>query len=378
MHTIILTDLPARECRSETFRDGMFRVLSRSGLHPTECALLAGLPPPAAGHILVTGNRSGAMGLVLAAENPASEVVQHVFDLHHARMLQRALAANDGGRIRVACEPFLPSLSGVRLALLQATARDTPAELVLAQLEELRVGLPEGALCLTAYDGKPDWLRKQMKAIFGAVTATPATDGVTLFRARAPGAQQPFDRRDFSAAFAASLPGDAPLQFVTQPGVFAHRRADEGGLALAEVAARGLAPGARMLDMGCGCGLVGLLLARHAAAADVLCVDSHARAIYCTERNAAATGLAGVRTLLSDEPELKPEFTLAAGNPPYYSDYRIADLFIRTAHQALVPGGEAFIVAKSHRWHEERMRGLFGNVEIIKRRGYGVVRSVRI
>ncbi|MEI6211319.1 MAG: methyltransferase [bacterium] len=382
MQTIALSDLPAKQCCREDFRGGAFRVHSRSGLHPTERVLLENLPPALAGDVLVTGNRSGVLGLVLSTVYPDAHVVQHVVDIHHAKALQRTLAAHDDARIRVECSACLPEMSSTRLAVMQATSRDTPAELILDQLEDLRVNLPDSASCLVAYDGKPDWLRKQMKQIFGQVAAIPATDGVTLFRVhpRAPagtGAPRPFVRRDFSATFAASLPGDPPLQLTTLPGVFAHRRADEGGLALAEVAARALEPGARVLDLGCGCGLVGLLLARHGAVESVLCADSHARAIACTERNAAANALTGVRTLLTDNPALDAQFTVFVGNPPYYSDHQIAAIFIRAAYQSLVPGGSAFLVAKSYRWHEAFLRELFGNAEVTLRRGYGVVRSVR-
>ena len=375
MQIITLSDLPPKDCHRQTFRGGAIRVHSRSGLHPTERVLLEHLPTQVAGDILIAGNRSGVQGLMLAAENPASNVVQHVFDIHHAKTLHRTMDANDGARIRIECSAFLPEMSSTQLAVLQATSRDTPAELILDQLEDLRTHLPDGATCLVAYDGKPDWLRKQMKQIFGQVTATPIEDDVTLFKSKK--SPTPYERRDFSSTFAASLPGGPSLQLTTLPGVFAHRRADEGGLALAEVVSRAIAPGARVFDMGCGCGLVGLLLAQHAPVETLFCADSHARAIHCTERNAQTNAIANVRTLLTDAPALEAQFTQFVGNPPYFSDYKIAELFIRAAHQALVPGGTAWIVAKNPRWHEECMRELFGNTEVIQRRGYGVVKSIR-
>ena len=383
MQIITLTDLPAKQCSREEFRDGTVRVHSRSGLHLTESVLLENLPRGVAGDILVSGNRTGVLGLVLAAENPGVAVTQHVLDIHHANTLQRTFAANEGASIQVACTAFLPELPNTRLALLQATSRDTPAELTLDQLEDLHARLPEKATCLIAYDGKPDWLRKQLKQIFGNVRATPAAKDVTLFQAiksgatGGPGAPHVGTRRVFSATFSASLPGDPPLHLTTLPGVFAHRRADEGGLALAEVASRDLQPGARIIDMGCGCGLVGLLLARHATVETLLCADSHARAIHCTEQNAQANALQGVRTLLTDELLPEEKFSMFVGNPPYYSDYKIAEVFIEAAYLSLAPGGLAFIVAKSHRWHEQFMQQVFGNAEVIKRRGYGVVKSVR-
>lgn len=389
MQTINLTDLPPKQCHRDSFRDGAICVLSRSGLHPTERALIRALPSRATGHALVVGNRTGALGLILAADNPDGTIVQHVFDVHHARAIERTLATTPCPRVTVVCTPSMPAEPAPALAVVQITSRDTPQELVLDQLEDLQAVVPAGTTCLVAYDGKPDWLRKQMKTIFGRVSASPEAEGVTLYRA----IKQPApttgattctghlptaaDRRNFAATFPASLPGDTPIHLTTRPGVFAHRRPDEGGLALAEVAARELQPGARVLDMGCGCGLAALLLAQHAPLADVLAVDSHARAVACTEENARANGLTHVRTLLSDAGVSETGFTVFVGNPPYYSDFQIAELFVRTAHAALAPGGIAYVVAKNHRWHEAFMQELFGNAACIPRRGYGVIKSVR-
>ena len=350
--------------------------LSRADLHPTELALFAALPPACAGRVIITGNRTGALGLFLARRDPAVTVIQHACDLYHARALQRALALNPCDRISVACTSYLPEGPPATLGLLQATAHDTPAELVLDLAEDLHARLAVGAACLFAYDGRPEWLRKQVGALFGRVHIC-AADGSDVTLLQAVKQVAPVRRRDFSASFDASLPGDPPLRFTTLPGVFAHRRADAGGLALAEVAAREMEAGARILDLGCGCGLAGLLLAAHAPAADVLGVDAHTRAILCTTRNAAANGLANVRTALSDEGTAERGFTLCVANPPYYSSHRIAELFIRTAYAALAPGGKCYVVAKNPHWIEAFMREMFGAAEIIPRRGYGVVRAVR-
>lgn len=376
MNTFSLTDLPPRASHRETFRKGAFSVLSRSGLHPTERLLIEALPTvPVSGAMLVMGNRTGALGLILAAEHPGVPVAQHVLDMHHARALQRTCAANPCPAVSVVCTPTLPESPAPTFAVLQLTARDMPAELVLDQIEDLHDRLAHGGTCLIAYDGKADWLRKQLTLVFGSIKAMPAREGVTVFHGvkRRP---QP-DRRVFAATFPASLPGDPPLTLTTQPGVFAHRRPDEGGLALAEVAARDLQPGARVLDLGCGCGLVGILLARHAAVTDVLAVDANARAVQCTARNATANGITNLRTLLTDAGTDETGFALFVGNPPYFSDFKIAELFIRNAHVALVPGGLAFVVAKSHRQVGELMTSVFGNVEVLARRGYGVLKSVR-
>jgi 16S rRNA (guanine1207-N2)-methyltransferase len=380
--TITLTDLPRRECTQEEFRNGAFAVLSRSGLHPTESALLAALPPKISGHALVIGNRTGVTGLILATENPALTVTQHVLDAHHAHTLTRTLTVHNATNVPVVCTPFLPENPAPTFAVIQATSHDSPAEVLLDQLEDLWAKMAENATCLVAYDGQPDWLRKQMKKLFGAVSAIPAAKDVTLFRAvkktfADSGATHESKRRDFSATFNASLPGDPAVTLMTLPGVFSHRRPDDGGTALAEVVARDLQPNDRLLDMGCGSGMVGILLARHAPLADVLAVDANTRAIHCTERNARAAGLTNLRAVLTDTGVTETGFTVFVGNPPYYSEYKIAELFVRTAHAALAPNGRAYLVAKNHRWLTEFMQELFGNTELIMRRGYGIVKSVR-
>lgn len=96
--------------------------------------------------------------------------------------------------------------------------------------------------------------------------------------------------RDFSARWKASVPGIEPLEFTSVPGCFCHRRLDEGGLALAEVASRELKESngeKRLLDMGCGCGLVGYLIAKAAKDISLVMVDSHSRAVEAANINSA-------------------------------------------------------------------------------------------
>ncbi|MDD4102753.1 MAG: methyltransferase, partial [Kiritimatiellae bacterium] len=158
---------------------------------------------------------------------------------------------------------------------------------------------------------------------------------------------------------------------------FCHRRPDAGGLALAEIGALEMRPGLRVLDIGCGCGLVGCLLAVSQPDARVTFLDSHARALAATSRNIAALGLQKTEMFLSDTGLSRSGYHLALGNAPYFSDFRIARLFAETARSALLPHGVCMMVAKSARPLAEMQEELFGNAEVVPRRGYGVVRSVR-
>ena len=187
--------------------------------------------------------------------------------------------------------------------------------------------------------------------------------------------------RDFSSTWQASVPGMEPISLTSLPGCFCHRRPDDGGLALAEVIVRekGASFSGRMLDMGCGCGLVGLLTASAARGTDLVMVDSHSRAVEAARMNAQRLGLPA-ETILADggtPARMDGTFDLFAGNPPYYSDYRIADVFLETAARALKPGGECYTVVKNEAGLKPVQERYFPSVEVIRRRGYSVLKSVK-
>ena len=226
--------------------------------------------------------------------------------------------------------------------------------------------------------------------------------------------------RNFASTWPASVPGGEKLMFTSYPGCFCHRRLDEGGLALAEVVSRELLaqpssllphpssliphpshlsplpshlsplpshlsplPSSllplTLLDMGCGCGLVGLLVASVVKGVKLTMIDSHTRAVEAATLNAKAFG-ADARVILADdgldsEPS-NDSYDIFVGNPPYYSDYRIAEVFLETAKKALKPGGVCYTVVKNDAGLKPVQEKYFPSVEVIRRRGYCVLKSV--
>lgn len=193
--------------------------------------------------------------------------------------------------------------------------------------------------------------------------------------------------RDFSATWPASVPGGGKLMFTSFPGCFCHRRLDEGGLALAEVISRDLASpihplphsSARplLLDMGCGCGLVGFLVKSVVNDVSLVMVDSHSRAVEAANLNAKNFGM-DAEVILADNgvpARMNGTFDVFAGNPPYYSDYRIAEVFLETAKRALKPGGVCYTVVKNDAGLRPVQERYFPEVEVIRRRGYSVLKS---
>ncbi|MCL1919936.1 MAG: methyltransferase [Kiritimatiellaeota bacterium] len=396
-HTIRTTDLPVSKAKAEFFADKRFRVLSHSGLHITEALLIQHICARQAplSSLLLTGNRTGALAMIAAACHPGSRITCHALDLHHARAILRNLGANglpcafahdpfvrcaigadapDAARVRLACTSGIPA-AHYDLALFAASAATTTGELLMDQIEATHARLNTGGTCVIAYEGDAGTLIKQIRQMFGNLSAHTDTKGLFCVTAvkRAPLAKP----RTFRAEFTASLPGGAPITLASLPGVFCHRRADMGGLALAEIAAHGLQPGQRILDLGCGCGLVGLLLAAQRPDVNVTFVDSDARALDATRRNLDALGLSGHPLVLSDTGITESGFDMLVGNPPYFSDFRIAQLFVDTAAAALRPGGTGLLVAKSPAGLHACVKTRFADAAVIARRGYSVIRFTR-
>ena len=305
--------------------------------------------PPRAGRVLVAGNRSGVVVAEAMRAWPEAAVCAHAFDAHHARAIRDHLAGCGLDSEHVLCTPQVGE--GYASALFMTTPRSMPAELVLDQLQDIYLSLAEGGSLLAAFEGDPDAALKTMRLVWPTVHVARRAKHAVLFRAVRRG--EPRKTRSFASDWEASVPGGGKVTFTSLPGCFCHRRADDGGLALAEIAAREVeafaAQGAsrlNLLDMGCGCGLVGLLVADaarrvHLPKTSLTLIDSHARAIEAARLNVARMGIPAELILADDGlPRGRVgEFDLFVGNPPYYSDYRIAEVFLETAYRALRPGG---------------------------------------
>jgi 16S rRNA (guanine1207-N2)-methyltransferase len=232
------------------------------------------------------------------------------------------------------------------------------------------ISLRDGGRMLAAV-GKADdtFLHDELKKYFPKVTRNVSPRGVLYMATKA---GPPKKVKNFAAEFTFK-DGERVIRLVSRPGVFSHREIDDGARAL--LRAIEVAPGKRVIDMGCGSGAVALGLAARDPSMDVLAIDSHARALWCVEQGMKLNELSNVRLRLTSAGDVDQPGTydILAGNPPYFSDYRIATLFLETARLALKRGGRVFMVTKSPHWFEEAMGTMFGSVEPRKIGEYYVV-----
>jgi len=125
-------------------------------------------------------------------------------------------------------------------------------------------------------------------------------------------------------------------------------------------------PSMKVLDLGCGSGAVGIAAALRAENVQVHATDSNPRAIEAVLWAAERNGVSGRITaaLDCDGTSIQPgTYDLVLANPPYFSNFRLAGLFLTISRRALRPGGTLLVVTKSPEWFVENLTGPFGEIE---------------
>lgn len=173
---------------------------------------------------------------------------------------------------------------------------------------------------------------------------------------------------------------DFELRLATQAGVFAHKGLDPGSRLLIEVMR--VSPTARVLELGCGYGSIGIVAAKLAAKGEAVLVDSDIRATRLAERNLQLNGVTNARVVLGDGThDLPPKsrFDVVVSNPPTHSGREVLDDFVASAYKVLKPRGQLFMVINRLLSLKHEIEEVFGNVETVARsKGYVVVRAIKV
>ncbi|MFG1490708.1 methyltransferase, partial [Oceanospirillum sp. HFRX-1_2] len=166
------------------------------------------------------------------------------------------------------------------------------------------------------------------------------------------------------------------LRLISLPGVFSHGRLDEGTALMLQNMPR-IKPSKvrnrRVLDMGCGTGVIGLSLLKRDPELEVTFCDVNAMALEATRRSLKANDLEGEVFASDMWSDVTERFDLIISNPPFHTgqktDYDLADRFIRQAKKHLKRSGELRIVANRFLKYPDIIEATFGHCERIAETG---------
>jgi 16S rRNA (guanine1207-N2)-methyltransferase len=135
--------------------------------------------------------------------------------------------------------------------------------------------------------------------------------------------------------------------FRVASGVFSGRSVDAGTRLLIETMRIG--PGDRVLDLGCGYGVVGLTAAALARKGQVWLIDSNERAAGLAAKNAADHELSNTHVIVGDGAAAirSASLDVVVTNPPIRAGRRAVTAFIDEAWRVLRPGGRFYLVART-------------------------------
>ena len=163
-----------------------------------------------------------------------------------------------------------------------------------------------------------------------------------------------------------------PLEIETTEGLFSPRGADAGTLSM--VSAVELEFGQKLLDLGCGAGLVGIAAAKVLGEENVWMTDVDPAAVRCAAENAKRNGVENVHLCCGDALDAVDAsgFDWILSNPPYHADFSVAKKFIEKGFNRLKLGGKLVMVVKRELWYRNKLTAIFGGVRMQEIGGYFV------
>ena len=167
------------------------------------------------------------------------------------------------------------------------------------------------------------------------------------------------------------------LDMETSPGLFSPSHADRGTMAM--LSKVDFQPGQRVMDLGCGWGLVGVTAAKICGAENVFMCDIDENAVLAARKNAEKNGVGEVSICVSDgfKSVDAAGFDLILSNPPYQTDFSVAKSFIEKGFNRLKIGGTMYLVVKREKWYLNKMRAVFGGAKSEIVDGYYIISAQR-
>jgi len=337
------------------------------------------------GTVVVVGDRWGALTTALRAHGPVQ-----VTDSFLTREATRANLARNGA------DPASVRLLTTRDAVperVDVLLVRVPRSLALLEDQLLRLApsVHDGTVVVGTGMVKEIHTStlKLFERILGPTRTSLAEKKARLvFCAPNPGLSRPANPWPLSYTLPDGIGPVSGRTVVNEAGVFCAERLDIGTRFFLRHLPYGGEAG-RVVDLGCGNGVVGTAVALAQPGSEVLFVDESYQAVASAEAtyrtNTDDTAVRGKAEFRVDDgltgvPEASVDLVL--NNPPFHSHQATTDAtawrMFSGARRALRPGGELWVVGNRHLGYHVKLRRLFGNSELVASDAkFVVLRAVR-
>lgn len=360
-------DLDAPELQAHDAADAL--------LLQTVARELSGITP---GELVVVGDRHGALTLGAASLLDAREIRTHQDPL----LGERALARN-ADRLQ---------LSGTFSQHELDASLFEGASVVLLQLPRGLDALSEIAYAIARWaqpnvrvfaGGRVKHMTRTMNDVL-ARSFTEVRAGLGWRKARVLTASGPQVRDAPTFPRWASDP-DLEFELAAYGATFGGPTLDHGSRLLLASCAETPSAATRIVDLGCGNGVLAVAAARMNPAAQLIATDQSLAAVAATTLTAKRAGVSDRVTVhRADGAEAVPDgwAQLILLNPPFHSGATVhtgvAHRLIRSCARALAPGGELRIVSNSHLGYRSLVERAIGETrQLTQNRTFTVLSAIR-
>lgn len=160
--------------------------------------------------------------------------------------------------------------------------------------------------------------------------------------------------------------------FHTLDSLFSYKQVDIGTRQM--ISHIDLLADSKVLDLGCGYGVVGIWAAHTIGPQNVVMSDVNVAALEMAAENVIANNLDKIQIVHSNgfDNIHDVDFTLIMSNPPYHTDFSVAKTFIEGSYKHLQMEGWLVMVTKRFDWYKNKIHAVFGGVKWIESCGYYV------
>lgn len=160
--------------------------------------------------------------------------------------------------------------------------------------------------------------------------------------------------------------GETTLTIKSLPGVFSHGEFDKGSELLLETLPK---LSGRVLDFGCGAGVIGCVMAARNPQIDIEMCDISALAVASSQATLEANGLKGKVYASDIYSDISGKYQYLISNPPFHSgldtNYNAAETLLSQAPKYLNHAGQMIIVANNFLKYQPIIEQAFGECQTL-------------